>query len=75
MICHELNEPTVSFLCLFLIIILKTIDFMGREVKVEALKGLHTHAVLSLSLISLHNLENFSLLYAKELSEVCGRYW
>lgn len=48
---------------------------MGREVKVEALKGLHTHGVLSLSLISLHNLENFSLLYAKEPSKVCGRYW
>lgn len=38
---------------------------MGREDKVEALKGLHTHAVLSLSLISLHHLENFSLLYTK----------
>lgn len=48
---------------------------MGREDKVEALKGLHTHAVLSLSLISLHHLENFSLLYTKELSKVCGRYW
>ena len=48
---------------------------MGREVKVEALEGLHIHVVLSLSPISLHNLENFSLLYTKELSKVCGRYW